>query len=67
MVESKSKAKSFVFLKEVVWEAWKQVRANQGAAGVDEESIQDFERNLSRGTSTRPGTGCPRGRICRRR
>ena len=35
MVESKSKVKSFVISKRVVWEAWQQVRANQGAAGVE--------------------------------
>ena len=27
-------------------EAWERVKANQGAAGIDEESIQDFERKL---------------------
>jgi len=43
---SKVKVRPFSISKWVVWEAWEQVRANQGAAGVDEESIQDFERNL---------------------
>jgi RNA-directed DNA polymerase len=47
MVESKSQAKSFSIDKRVVWDAWKQVRANQGAAGVDEESVAQFERSLS--------------------
>jgi len=40
------KAKSFEISKMVVWEAWLQVKANQGASGVDAESIADFEENL---------------------
>jgi RNA-directed DNA polymerase len=47
MVESKSKAKSFVISKKVVLEAWESVKDNQGGAGVDGQSIEDFERNLS--------------------
>ncbi len=35
--------KPFAISKRAVWEAWKQVRANRGAAGVDEESIAEFE------------------------
>lgn len=48
MVEPKSKVKSFCISKRVVWEAWQQVRANQGAAGVDRESVSEFERDLKR-------------------
>jgi RNA-directed DNA polymerase len=40
------RAKSFEISKKVVWEAWKRVKANHGAAGVDEESIADFEKDL---------------------
>ncbi len=42
--ESLKKAKPFEISKQVVWEAWKQVKANKGAAGVDSETIADFER-----------------------
>jgi len=38
--------KPFAISKRLVWEAWLRVKANQGAAGVDEESIQAFEANL---------------------
>lgn len=47
MVESKSQAKSFVISKRVVLEAWEDVKSNQGAAGVDGVSIEDFESDLS--------------------
>lgn len=47
MVELKSQTKSFVISKKVVLEAWEDVRSNQGAAGVDGVSIEDFERDLS--------------------
>ena len=46
MSESKSKDKSFVISKLVVWDAYEKVKANQGAAGVDGESIAEFEKNL---------------------
>ncbi|MEI9478101.1 MAG: hypothetical protein WCO26_16210 [Deltaproteobacteria bacterium] len=40
------RAKPYEISKKVVWEAWKRVKANHGAAGVDEESVTDFEKNL---------------------
>ena len=46
-IESKPKAqKSFDISKWMVWKAYEKVKANQGAAGVDEESISDFEVDL---------------------
>jgi retron-type reverse transcriptase len=45
--EPKSNGKPFVISKRMVWEAWRQVRANQGAAGVDGQSIAEFEADLS--------------------
>jgi RNA-directed DNA polymerase len=41
------KAKPFDIPKREVWEAFKKVKANQGAAGVDGQSIRDFEAGLS--------------------
>ena len=43
---SLKKAKPFAISQKVVVEAWKHVKENQGAAGVDKESIADFEKNL---------------------
>jgi group II intron reverse transcriptase/maturase len=38
--------KSFDISKEVVWRAYRRVKANQGAAGVDGETIEEFEKDL---------------------
>jgi len=38
--------KSFVIPKQLVWEAYQRVKANNGAAGVDRQSIADFEVDL---------------------
>ncbi len=40
---SEPKPKSFAISKRAVWEAWLRVKANRGAAGVDEQSIAEFE------------------------
>ena len=37
------RAKPHDIPKREVWEAYKKVRANQGAAGVDGQTISDFE------------------------
>ena len=42
-----NKAKPFDIPKREVWEAFKSVKANQGAAGVDGQSIQEFEARLA--------------------
>lgn len=42
------RAKPFAISKRLVWKAWRLVRANRGAAGVDEESLGEFERNLKK-------------------
>ena len=43
---SEPKPKSFAISKWAVWEAYRRVKANKGAAGVDEQSIEEFERDL---------------------
>ena len=43
---SEPKPKPFVISKRAVWEAWLRVKANKGAAGVDEQSIDEFEQDL---------------------
>ncbi len=43
---SEPKPKPFAISMDVVWEAYRRVKANSGAAGVDAETIADFERNL---------------------
>ena len=42
-----AEAKPFDIPKREVWEAFKRVKANRGAAGVDGQSIADFEADLS--------------------
>jgi RNA-directed DNA polymerase len=45
--EPVDKVKPFDIPKREVWEAFKKVKANQGAAGVDGQSIADFEADLT--------------------
>ena len=45
MSELKSQDKPFDISKWVVWEAYQRVKANKGAAGVDGQSIEDFEKD----------------------
>ncbi len=42
-----AKAKSFDISKRAVWDAYRKVKANSGAAGVDQQSLEDFGQNLS--------------------
>jgi RNA-directed DNA polymerase len=44
--ESKSQAKPFDIPKSMVWEAYQRVKANKGAAGVDGQSVEQFEQDL---------------------
>ena len=39
-------SKPYAISKQVVWKAYKEVKANHGAAGVDGQSIEAFEADL---------------------
>jgi len=41
-----NQAKPFSISKKIVWWAYERVKANKGAAGVDSESIEAFEKDL---------------------
>lgn len=41
-------AKSFSISKHLVLAAWKQVKRNGGAAGIDRQSLKAFEEKLER-------------------
>ena len=42
----KPQDKPFVIPKSMVWEAWRRVRANKGAPGVDGQDLEQFEADL---------------------
>jgi RNA-directed DNA polymerase len=42
--ELKASGKPFQISKQEVWDAWLKVKGNQGAPGVDGQSIEAFER-----------------------
>lgn len=46
MSKSGPECKSFQIPKELVWEAYRRVKANKGAAGVDGQSVGEFEADL---------------------
>jgi len=41
-----AKGKSYEISKQVVWEAYQRVKANRGAAGVDGQSLEAFEKGF---------------------
>ena len=47
-MSGRTSTKPYVIAKRAVWDAYQQVKANRGAAGIDEETIAMFEQNLSR-------------------
>lgn len=44
--EPMDKTKSYEISKQVVLKAFQRVKANKGAAGIDDESLEAFEANL---------------------
>lgn len=42
------KAKPFCISKKQVWEAFQRVKSNKGSAGIDEQTIEDFEKRLKK-------------------
>jgi hypothetical protein len=47
-VKPGSSGKSFEIPKMLIWEAYQKVKANKGAAGVDEQSLTEFAVNEKR-------------------
>ena len=41
-----TQAKPFPVTKRQVWEAYKRVKANKGGAGVDGQTLEDFEQDV---------------------
>jgi RNA-directed DNA polymerase len=41
------KDRPFAIPKQLVWEAWRQVKANKGAPGVDGQDLDEFEADLA--------------------
>ena len=44
--ESSLKARPFAISKQMVWQAYQKVKSNGGAAGVDGESLKEFDAKL---------------------
>ena len=46
MTSTKATDKSFIIEKRQMYEAYKAVKSNKGAAGVDGQTIEQFEKDL---------------------
>jgi RNA-directed DNA polymerase len=45
---TKPEDKPFQIPKMLVWEAWQRVKDNDGAPGVDQQDLDEFEANLEK-------------------
>jgi len=43
-----NEAKPFCISKKEVWEAYQRVKSNKGSAGIDGQTIEDFEKRLKK-------------------
>src|SRR6202046_4123491 len=43
-----NEAKPFCISKQEVWEAYQRVKSNKGSAGIDGQTIEDFEKRLKK-------------------
>jgi RNA-directed DNA polymerase len=43
-----NEAKPFLISKQEVWEAYQRVKSNKGSAGIDGQTIEDFEKRLKK-------------------
>ena len=60
MSKSGQQDKPFTIPKQLVWEAYRRVKANKGAAGVDHVSMGEFEKDLRGNPRDRQSSGlCP--------
>ncbi len=41
-----SKTKPYIISKQLVMKAYQHVKENRGAAGIDQQSLEDFDKNL---------------------
>src|SRR3954467_10039423 len=64
MTKPESAGKPFDISKRDVWEAYQKVKGNQGAPGVDGQTLDDFEKDLKGNLYKiwRSGIGCRRDR-----
>lgn len=44
----KEQTKSVPITKEMVWESYKRVKSNGGGAGIDQQSLEEFDRVRSK-------------------